>query len=106
MERDRLSRDLSEKLVAARMTAEALSLSAQLARDTVGRWIRGTTVPTLAALRAVEGALSRRLGYEVDCFRGRQRKQARWSPGRDIDLGLQADRHEPRPVPRGGGRGL
>jgi tetratricopeptide (TPR) repeat protein len=48
------------------MTAEALSLDAQLARDTVGRWIRGRTVPTLAALRAVEEVLSDRLGYPVD----------------------------------------
>jgi len=48
------------------MTAEALSLNADLARDTVGRWIRGTTVPTLAALRAVEAVLSDRLGYPVD----------------------------------------
>ncbi len=78
MERDRLSRDLSEKLVAARMTAEARSLRAQLARDTVGRWIRGTTVPTLAALRAVEGVLSSRLGYEVDLSEAvRERHSAR-----------------------------
>ena len=78
MELDRLSRDLSEKLVAARMTAEALSLSAQLARDTVGRWIRGKTVPTLAALRAVEGVLSSRLGYEVDLSEAvRERRTAR-----------------------------
>ena len=40
------------------MTAETLSLDAELARDTVGRWIRGTTVATLVALRAVEGVLS------------------------------------------------
>jgi hypothetical protein len=78
VERDRLSRDLSEKLVAARMTAEALSLSARLARDTVGRWIRGTTVPSLAALRAVEGVLSSRLGYEVDLSEAvRERRSAR-----------------------------
>ena len=90
MERDRLSRDLSEKLVAARMTAEALSLSAQLARDTVGRWIRGTTVPTLAALRAVEGALSRRLGYEVDLSEAvRERRSVR-----------QRDRRAVLPLPR------
>jgi transcriptional regulator with XRE-family HTH domain len=66
VEPDRLSRELADKLEAARMTAEALSLDAQLARDTVGRWIRGTTVPTLAALRAVENVLSGRLGYSVD----------------------------------------
>jgi hypothetical protein len=48
------------------MTAEAASLGAQLARDTVGRWIRGTTVPTLAALRAVEDLLSDRLGAPVN----------------------------------------
>src|ERR1022692_1265247 len=48
------------------MTAEAVSQDAQLARDTVGRWIRGTTVPTLASLRAVEDVLSARLGHEVD----------------------------------------
>jgi hypothetical protein len=48
------------------MTAEALSLNAQLARDTVGRWIRGTTVPTLAALRKAENVLSGQLGYVVD----------------------------------------
>ena len=78
MERDRLSRDLSEKLVAARMTAEALSLSARLARDTVGRWIRGTTVPSLVALRAVEGVLSSRLGYEVDLSEAvKERRSAR-----------------------------
>ncbi len=66
MESDRLSQELTGKLEAARMTAEALSLDAQLARDTVGRWIRGRTVPTLAALRAVESVLSDRLGYPVD----------------------------------------
>lgn len=63
---DRLTRELSGKLLAARMTAEALSLDAQLARDTVGRWMRGGTVPTLAALRAVESVLSARLGYPID----------------------------------------
>ena len=66
MEPDRLSCELTGKLEAARMTAEALSLEAQLARDTVGRWIRGTTVPTLATLRKVENVLSKRLGDVVD----------------------------------------
>ena len=60
------------------MTAEALSLRAQLARDTVGRWVRGPTVPTLAALRAVEGVLSSQLGYEVDLSPAvRERRSAR-----------------------------
>ncbi len=60
------------------MTAEALSLRAHLARDTVGRWIRGTTVPTLVALRAVEGVLSSRLGYEADLSAAvRERRSAR-----------------------------
>ena len=60
------------------MTAEALSLDAQLARDTVGRWIRGTTVPTLAALQEVEGVLSDRLGYPVDLAAAvRERRSAR-----------------------------
>jgi transcriptional regulator with XRE-family HTH domain len=62
---DRLSRELDGKLEAARMTAEALSLGAGLARDTVGRWIRGQTVPTLASLRAVEGVLGEQLGCPV-----------------------------------------
>ena len=66
MEPDRLSYELTGKLEAARMTAEALSLDAELARDTVGRWIRGTTVPTFAALREVENVLSSRLGDVVD----------------------------------------
>src|ERR1017187_2180895 len=66
VESDRLSRELTDKLEAARMTAEALSQDAQLARDTVGRWIRGTTLPTLAALSAVERVLSDRLGCPVD----------------------------------------
>lgn len=66
MKSDRLSRELVEKLDAARMTAEALSRSAQLARDTVGRWIRGTTVPTPTSLRAVEEVLSARLGRAID----------------------------------------
>ena len=48
------------------MTAEALSRHAQLARDTVGRWIRGTTVPTPASLQAVEEVLSVRLGRAID----------------------------------------
>jgi hypothetical protein len=66
VEPDRLSCELTGKLEAARMTAEALSLEAQLARDTVGRWIRGTTVPTFATLRKVENVLSRRLDCVVD----------------------------------------
>jgi transcriptional regulator with XRE-family HTH domain len=66
VEPDRLSRELAENLEAARITAEALSHDAQLARDTVGRWVRGTTVPTLAALRAVEKVLGSRLGRAVD----------------------------------------
>jgi hypothetical protein len=66
VEPDRLSRELTGKLEAARMTAEALSLNAQLARDTVGRWIRGTTVPTFPTLRKVENVLSRQLGCVVD----------------------------------------
>src|SRR5580692_9706361 len=85
MESDRLSRELSSKLEAARMTAEALSLDAQLARDTVGRWIRGRTVPTLAALRAVENVLSDRLGYRVDLAAAvkhrRSARQRRREPG-------------------------
>ena len=48
------------------MTAEALSLGAQLARDTVGRWIRGTTVPTPSSLQAVEEVLGARLGFAID----------------------------------------
>lgn len=78
MEPDRLSRELTDKLGAARMTAEALSLEAQLARDTVGRWIRGATVPTLAALRVVEDVLSDRLGCPVDLAAAvRERRFAR-----------------------------
>jgi nucleoside-triphosphatase THEP1 len=68
------------------MTAEALSLSAQLARDTVGRWIRGTTVPTLATLRRAEGVLSAQLGYPVDLSaaareRRSSRRPIRQAPG-------------------------
>ena len=78
MEPDRLSRELTGKIEAARMTTEGLSLDAQLARDTVGRWIRGRTVPTLAALRAVENVLSDRLGYSVDLAAAvKQRRSAR-----------------------------
>ena len=66
MEPDRLSRELVEKLESARMMAEALSLGAQLARDTVGRWIRGTTVPTPSSLQAVEEVLGARLGFAID----------------------------------------
>ena len=90
MERDRLSRDLSERLIDARMTAEALSLRAQLARDTVGRWIRGTTVPSLAALRAVEGVLSNRLGYEVNLSEAVRERHS----------GRQGDRRPVLPSPR------
>jgi hypothetical protein len=85
---DRLSRELTGKLEAARMTAEAVSLDAQLARDTVGRWIRGTTVPTLAALRRVENVLGSQLGYVVDLSTAvserrtaRQRNRAVERPG-------------------------
>ena len=78
MKPDRLSREIAEKLEAARMTAEALSMSAGLARDTVGRWIRGTTVPTLASLRAIEAALGDRLGYPVDLSAAaKERRSAR-----------------------------
>jgi hypothetical protein len=66
VEPDRLSRELTDKLEAARMTAEGLSLDAQLARDTVGRWVRSRTVPTLAALQAVERVLSDRLEHPVE----------------------------------------
>ena len=68
------------------MTAEALSLDAELARDTVGRWIRGTTVPTLAALRAIEGVLNDRLGYPVDLAAAvRERRSARQRDRRSAD---------------------
>jgi len=63
VEPDRLSRELTDKPGAARMTAEALSHDAQLARDTASRWIRGITVPALASLRAAENVLSSQLGY-------------------------------------------
>jgi hypothetical protein len=76
MEPDRLSRELTDKLKAARMSAEALSLSAELARDTVGRWVRGATVPTLVALRRVEVVLSGRLGYRVDLSAAVQERRA------------------------------
>ena len=70
------------------MTAEALSLDAGLARDTVGRWIRGTTVPTLAALQRVEGVLSGRLGYPVDLSAAVQERrsvrQRRRSPTKSV----------------------
>lgn len=66
------------------MTAEAVSLRAQLARDTVGRWIRGTTLPTPASLQAVESVLGSRLGYTVDLSAAvRERRAGRhrnWSP--------------------------
>ena len=88
MDPDRLSRELANKLEAARMTAEALALDAQLARDTVGRWLRGTTIPTLAALRAVEDVLSDRLGCPVDLAAAvRERRSAR-----------QRDRRSGKPV--------
>jgi hypothetical protein len=66
VEPDRLSRELTSKLEAARMTAEALSLDAGLARDTVGRWIRGSTLPAPSSLKAVESVLGSRLGNRVD----------------------------------------
>jgi transcriptional regulator with XRE-family HTH domain len=82
VEPDRLSRDLAEDLEAARLTAETLSRRAGLARDTVGRWIRGTTVPTLASLRAAEEVLSSRLGYAVDLSAAvRERRAARRAAG-------------------------
>lgn len=88
MEPDRLSFELAQKQDAARMTAEALSLDAGLARDTVGRWIRGTTVPTLAALQRVEGVLSGRLGYPVDLSAAVQERrsvrQRRRSPTKSV----------------------
>jgi len=83
VEPDRLSRDLVEKLEAARMTAEALSRRAGLARDTVGRWIRGATVPTLASLRAAEAVLGSQLGDAVDMSAAvRERRAARLAAGR------------------------
>lgn len=86
MERDRLSRDLVERLEAARMTAEALSLATGLARDTVGRWIRGATVPTLESLRLVEAVLSSRLGYRVDLAAAvGERRAARQSDQLPVD---------------------
>lgn len=78
MEPDRLSRELADKVEAARMSAEAVSLSAELARDTVGRWIRGSTVPSLVAFRRVEAVLSSRLGSRVDLSVAvRERRAAR-----------------------------
>jgi hypothetical protein len=84
VEPDRLSRELTGKIAAARMTAERLSLDAQLARDTVGRWIRGRTVPTLAALRAVETVLSDRLGYSVDLTAAVQHRHSARQHSREL----------------------
>lgn len=92
MEPDRLSRELIGELQAARMTAEALSLEAQLARDTVGRWVRGATVPTFAALRAVEDVLSDRLGYSVDLAAAvRERRSARQRDRQSADGALGSE---------------
>jgi len=80
MEPDCLSSELTEMLGAARMTAEALSLKAQLGRDTVGRWIRGDTVPSLATLRRVEEVLGSKLGSVVDLSAARGERRAARSP--------------------------
>jgi hypothetical protein len=86
VEPDRLSHELAEKLEAARMTAEGLSLHAELARDTVGRWIRGPTVPSLAALQRVENELETRLGFAVDLSAAaRERRSVRQRDRLSVD---------------------
>ena len=92
VEPDRLSRELAEKLEAARMTAEKLSLDAGLSRDAVGRWIRGRTVPAAESLRRVERTLGTRLGCKIDLTAAvRERRSA------------QQGRHLPRDrTPQGG----
>jgi tetratricopeptide (TPR) repeat protein/transcriptional regulator with XRE-family HTH domain len=95
VEPDRLARELTEKLEAARMTAEALSHDADLARDTVGRWIRGNTVPTLDSLQRVEHKLSARLGHPVDLSAAVGERRASRRRVRQAADGAQR-RHESR----------
>lgn len=66
MAQDDLSRALYALAVRARVSHEALALESGLGKDLVGRWIRGESVPSVAAMRKVEGCLSDRLGERVD----------------------------------------
>ena len=98
VESDRLSRELAQKLVETRMSAEALAAKAGLGRDTVGRWIRGETVPTLGALRKVEQVLSRQLGRPVDFAEAVSERRAFRAGTRSVSLGQSAG---PRAAPAG-----
>lgn len=66
MAQDDLSRALSALAVRARVSHETLALESGLGKDSVGRWIRGESVPSVAALQKVEGRLSDHLGERVD----------------------------------------
>ena len=63
---DELSLALLRALQDARTSAERLALDAELGKDTVGRWIRGETVPRLTSLRKVEHHLSLALRTPID----------------------------------------
>jgi transcriptional regulator with XRE-family HTH domain len=63
---DDLSTALSVLSTRARLSHEALAEASGLGKDTVGRWIRGESVPSVAALKQVEEHLSCTLGECVD----------------------------------------
>jgi transcriptional regulator with XRE-family HTH domain len=63
---DDLSKALLALAIRARVSHEVLALESGLGKDSVGRWIRGESVPSVAALQKVEGHLSDHLGERID----------------------------------------
>lgn len=73
---DELSRLLIKAIEDARTSAERLAVDAHLGKDTIGRWIRGETIPRLSSLGQLEAYLTRELRQPVDlgdALRERQR---------------------------------
>lgn len=54
---DREIEDISRRIRLLTMNPDAVSKRAGIARSTLRRWLSGATLPTLAVLRKVQGAL-------------------------------------------------
>jgi transcriptional regulator with XRE-family HTH domain len=75
MGRDELSEELRALLNEAHLTPERLSVDLHFGKDTVGRWIRGSSTPNHNTLARVEQHLSRLLGRPINLLVAREHRR-------------------------------